>query len=160
MDLSQTQRLSTKVVKVWRVTALIVTLIVTVFVAIGALAAIGLADLSIAFILVPIVLFVVLIIVFVIIVPAIRYRRFSFIISNDEIVIKHGIFIITHTVVPMIKIQYTDTTQGPIMRAFSLAALKAMTAGGTVEIPGLPIKEAETLRDQITELVKTVKENV
>ena len=160
MDLSNTQRLSKKVVTVWRITALIVVVIISAVLAIGALIIIGAGVMSIIFALVPVAVLIILIILFVVIIPAIRYRRFSYIISDDEIVIKYGLIIITHTVVPMIKIQYTDTTQGPIMRAFSLAAVKVMTAGGTVEIPGLPINDAENLRDQITELVKTVKENV
>jgi membrane protein YdbS with pleckstrin-like domain len=60
----------------------------------------------------------------------------------------------------MIKIQYTDTQHGPIMRAMKLATVRVMTAGGTEEIPGLPPDEAEALADRITALVKLVRENV
>ena len=160
MDLSTIQKLSKKVVSVWRITAVIVVLIVTLVVAIPTIILIALVELSIIFILLPILLLIVLLVVFVIIIPMIRYKRFSYMVSDDEIVIRYGIFIITHTVVPMVKIQYTDTTQGPIMRMFKLAAIKVMTAGGTVSIPGLPVNDAESMRDQITALVKTVKENV
>ncbi|MDR3304987.1 MAG: PH domain-containing protein [Clostridiales Family XIII bacterium] len=101
-----------------------------------------------------------LFLIFVVFLPAIRYKRWRYRISDDEIAIRRGILIVTHTVVPMIKIQYTDTMHGPIMRALHLAAVRIMTAGGTESIPGLPPEEADEMRDRITRLVKTVKENI
>ena len=118
-------------------------------------------EVSTAFaIVLPCLIFALIIVVEGIIFTTIRYRRFRYHISDDEIIIKKGIIIIVHTVVPMIKIQYTDTVNGPIMRLFKLATVRIMTAGGNVEIPGLPPDEAEEMAARITELVKTVKENV
>ena len=160
MDLSKTQKLSPKVINVWRITALIVVMVVGAIIAVFSLIIMSDYYLSGIFFALPVILIAILFVIFVIIIPIIRYKRFSYMISDDEIAIKQGIIIITTTIVPMIKIQYTDTTQGPIMRHFKLAAIKIMTAGGTVSIPGLPINDAENWRDQITSLVKTVKENV
>lgn len=98
--------------------------------------------------------------VFVAILPHIWWTHFKYAITDDEIIIKRGIFIVEHTVVPMIKIQYTDTSYGPILRLFKLASVKVMTAGGTEEIPGQLLAEATEMRDRITDLVKLVKENV
>ncbi|MDR0851988.1 MAG: PH domain-containing protein [Clostridiales Family XIII bacterium] len=160
MRIAPTEKLNKRVVHAWRFTALIISLIVSIFCAIPFVVLFMLDVFTAGYLLMPAGLFALLFIVFVIILPQIRYTRFRYYISDDEISIKKGILVITYTVVPMIKIQYTDTKHGPVMRTLRLAAVNIMTAGGTVEIPGLPFADAEAMRDRITELVKTVKENV
>jgi membrane protein YdbS with pleckstrin-like domain len=154
-------KLHKRVVILWRIHGVIDT-VITYAVFFGVTFAVykgGGAPVTLA-ILLPIIAASLVAAGFILIFPEIRYRRFRYHISDDEIIIKKGIVIVTHTVVPMIKIQYTDTEHGPIMRALKLAAVRIMTAGGNVEIPGLIPEEAEQMAERITELVKTVRENV
>jgi membrane protein YdbS with pleckstrin-like domain len=154
-----TEKLNKRVVHAWRLSALIAVLLIGIVCTAPIAILCLLAVLPGGYLAFPVGFAVLLLVVFVIILPQVRYAHFRYRISDDEIAIKKGILVITHTVVPMIKIQYTDTQHGPIMRGLRLAAVKVMTAGGTVEIPGLPTDEAGQMRDRITALVKTVKDN-
>jgi len=59
-----------------------------------------------------------------VIVPRIKLRFWRYEIRDDEIDIRHGVFIIRRTLIPMIRVQHVDTEHGPIMRLFGLATLK------------------------------------
>ena len=63
-------------------------------------------------------------------------------------------------VIPFIRVQNTDTRQGPLLRMMGLASVTISTAAGSMEIPGLPAAEAETLRDQAAEFARLAKEDV
>ena len=71
-----------------------------------------------------------------------------------------GIIVRKHTVVPFIRVQNTDTRQGPLLRMMGLASVTISTAAGSMEIPGLPAADAETLRDQAAEFARLAKEDV
>jgi membrane protein YdbS with pleckstrin-like domain len=71
-----------------------------------------------------------------------------------------GLLFITRTIVPMIRVQYTDTSQGPVLRAFGLSSVTIYTAGGAVDIPGLTPEDADALRDRIATLAKAAKEDI
>ena len=154
-------KLHKRVVTLWFIHSVIAAVIIgaIIFVTTFAMNKSNMVNSTFAIVL-PCAVFALIIILGGIIFPTIRYRRYRYHISDDEIIIKKGIIIFVHTVVPMIKIQYTDTVHGPIMRLFNLASVRIMTAGGNVEIPGLPPDEAEEMAERITELVKTVRENV
>jgi len=59
--------------------------------------------------------------------------------------------------VPYGRMQLVDITRGPIARALGLADLKVVTAAAAsaVTLPGLPIDEAERLRDELVALAET-----
>ena len=63
-------------------------------------------------------------------------------------------------VIPFIRVQNTDTRQGPIMRAFGLASVTVSTAAGEHEIPGLALAEAADVRDKAAELARIAREDV
>jgi membrane protein YdbS with pleckstrin-like domain len=103
---------------------------------------------------------VILFIIYVIIAPTIRYARFRYAVLEDEIDIYRGIIVRKRIIVPLIRVQYTDTTQGPLLRAFKLAAVKVYTAAGNQDIEGLATADAEELRDKVAVLAKQVQEDV
>ena len=63
-------------------------------------------------------------------------------------------------VIPFIRVQNTDTRQGPIQRAFGLASVTVATAAGEHEIPGLASAVAEQLRDKAAELARIAQEDL
>lgn len=104
--------------------------------------------------------FAISIIVGVFILPPIRYIRWKYIITQDFLEIKRGIFWRKHFVIPFIRVQNTDTKQGPVMRACGLASVTVATAAGNHEIPGLRLDVADKFRDRAAELARIAREDV
>lgn len=107
-----------------------------------------------------VILFAALAVLCLIILPPIRYVRWRYQLTDDFLDIAKGIIWKQRIVVPFIRVQNTDTRQGPIMRAFGLASVTVATAAGEHEIPGLDLAQAEVLRDKAAELARIAREDV
>ena len=106
------------------------------------------------------ILFVALLILFLVILPPVRYARWRYQLSEDYLDIARGIFWRKRFVIPFIRVQNTDSRQGPILRAFGLSSVTVSDAAGSHEIPGLDSSEAEALRDKAAELARLAREDV
>lgn len=80
-----------------------------------------------------------------------RIRAFGYLLREDDLLFRRGIMWQRFVAVPYGRMQLVDITRGPLMRAFGLSELKFVTAsaGTNVDIPGLPLAEAEELRDHL-----------
>ena len=94
----------------------------------------------------------------VIAVPELRWRRWRYEVRDHEIDLRHGTVRITRTLVPMLRVQHVDTTQGPIDQALGLATVVVHTAAGATTIPALEEDHAGRLRDRIAALARTADE--
>lgn len=110
--------------------------------------------------IVSVVAFIVLLALFLFAVTPLRYARWRFRLQQDFLEIEKGIVWRTHTVVPFIRVQNTDTKQGPILRMFGLASVTVSTAAGSMEIPGLAQADADIVRDRAAELARIAREDV
>lgn len=84
--------------------------------------------------------------------PLRRYRGWGYREGEDEIEIRRGRLVRVRTIVPFGRVQHIDVAQGPIQRMFGLGTLilhTAGTQGASVPLPGLPVAEAERMRDRI-----------
>lgn len=99
-------------------------------------------------------------IVWLIVLPPIRFMRWRYELSSDYLDIAKGIVWRKRFVIPFIRVQNTDTRQGPILRAFGLSSVTVATAAGEHEIPGLGADVAEQLRDRAAELARLAQEDV
>lgn len=90
----------------------------------------------------------------------VRYARWRYEVGCDELNIARGIVWRTRVVIPFVRVQNTDTRQGPVLRAFGLAAVTVATAAGEHVIPGLAFEEADALRDRIAEQARLAQEDV
>ncbi len=106
------------------------------------------------------IVWVVLLIVWLVVLPPIRYARWRYEITPDYLDIAKGIFWRKRYIIPFIRVQNTDTRQGPILRAFDLASVTVSTAAHEHEIPGLDASIAEDLRDRAAELARIAREDV
>jgi uncharacterized protein len=88
----------------------------------------------------------------VFIIPPIEWRRWCYEVTEREIDMQRGVFVVTRTLVPMSRVQHVDTQQGPLLRFYGLAAVTITTAGGGHEIPGLAVDVADEVRDRIAAL--------
>ena len=99
-------------------------------------------------------------VVWLVVLPPIRFMRWRYELSDDYLDIARGIIWRKRFVIPFIRVQNTDTRQGPILRAFGLASVTVATAAGEHEIPGLDSGTAEQLRDKAAELARLAQEDV
>lgn len=105
-------------------------------------------------------LYVVGLIVLLVIMPPIRFMRWRYELSGDYLDIAHGIIWKKRTIIPFIRVQNTDTRQGPILRAFKLSSVTVSTAAGEHAIPGLDNETASQVRDKAAELARLAQEDV
>lgn len=101
-----------------------------------------------------------MLVIFLVILPPIRYVRWRYELSDEYLDIAKGIIWRKRYIIPFIRVQNTDTRQGPILRAFKLASVTVSTAAGSHEIPGLDTQSAEELRDRAAELARLAREDV
>ena len=105
-------------------------------------------------------LYIVGMIVFLVIIPPIRHMRWRYELNDDFLDIARGIIWKKRFIIPFIRVQNTDTQQGPILRAFGLSSVTVSTAAGNHSIPGLDSATAEQLRDRAAELARIAQEDV
>lgn len=152
--------LDPKIKKVWRINSLIATAVISILLFGVFTILFFIIDINWVWIFIPIVILIIRIVVNFIIYPIIKYSRWRYDLKDDEISIRRGIFFISSIVIPVVRVQYTDTSHGPILRAFGLADVTITTAGGDESIPGLPFETADDLRDKIADLAKLLQESV
>ena len=104
--------------------------------------------------------YVVALIVFLVVLPPLRYARWRYEVHEQYLDIALGIIWRKRYIIPFIRVQNTDTRQGPIMRAFGLASVTVATAAKEHVIPGLDAAVAEELRDRAAELARLAREDV
>ena len=104
--------------------------------------------------------FALLAVLFLIILPPIRYIRWRYELTDDYLDIAKGIVWRKRYIIPFIRVQNTDTRQGPVLRLFGLSSVTVSTAAGEHEIPGLGNEEAEVLRDRAAELARIAREDI
>lgn len=95
----------------------------------------------------------------IIIFPVIEYRQWGYILEDDRVVIRHGIFFIEETVIPTIRIQNITISQGPINRKLGLCEIRISLASGVFSIKGLDRQTADTISEKLKkQLYKRVSE--
>ncbi|MGH2752052.1 MAG: PH domain-containing protein [Actinomycetota bacterium] len=92
-----------------------------------------------------------------IVVPPLRYRHWRYEIRSDDLYFSRGALLLVRTVVPFDRIQYVESRQGPLDRAFGLHQLIVYTGAGRAgTIPGLEETEAQALRDELSKVAGAV----
>jgi uncharacterized protein len=89
-------------------------------------------------------------------VPELRWRRWRWEVREAEVDIRHGTFVVTRTLVPMLRVQHVDTRRGLLEQSLGLATVVFHTAAGANKIPALDASEAARVRDRIAELARHV----
>lgn len=157
-------QLDPRIKAVWRISDVIVITLIALCVALVGIVA-WLADADThswlgIYMLICLVVWAVAIVVDLVAITPFRYARWRYQLFPDFLEIKNGIIWRKHFVVPFIRVQNTDTKQGPVLRAFGLASVTVATAAGAMEIPGLRADEANEVRDRAAELARVAREDV
>jgi membrane protein YdbS with pleckstrin-like domain len=90
-----------------------------------------------------------------VVVPELRWRRWRYEIRADEIDLRHGVFTVRRTLVPIRRVQHVDTESGVLQGMFDLATVSFHTAAGKTAVPALLRGQAEAVRRQVGELART-----
>lgn len=89
---------------------------------------------------------------FVLIAPSRRHRALTYALDHEELHIARGLWTKVETLVPLVRVQHIDVSQGPLERTFGISRLVLHTAGtlnSLVTLPGLSRESAEAMRDEI-----------
>ncbi|MEQ6376699.1 PH domain-containing protein [Bacillaceae bacterium S4-13-58] len=93
-------------------------------------------------------------------IPYIRWKRWRYEVLDQEIDLQRGVWVVSRTLIPMVRVQHVDTIQGPLLRMKKLATVVISTAATKHSIPALDEKEADQLRDQISRLARVDDDDV
>lgn len=153
------KQISIRGLKVWRITGSLTSLFLWLIVVVGAVL-IYIFD----WVKWPIIassgIMVLITILNVVIIPSVRWKRWRYEVREEEIELQRGVFVVTRTLVPMVRVQHVDSVQGPLLRKYKLATIQISTAATTHEIPALDITEAEQLRHAISNLARVTEDDV
>lgn len=89
--------------------------------------------------------------------PAVRYRRYKYLITGDRVEIIEGVFFKSRTIVPIDRIHQIDVRRGPLETAAGTAKLVVTTAGSAAVLKFLDLAAAE---EAALYLNKTVREKL
>ncbi|KGA95715.1 hypothetical protein AJ85_01720 [Alkalihalobacillus alcalophilus ATCC 27647 = CGMCC 1.3604] len=81
--------------------------------------------------------------------PTLLQRTWRYEVDEDFIQLKFGVLTKRHYIIPMVKVQYVNTNQGPLLRYYHLSTLTVGTTASTHEIPAIPEQTAQALRGKI-----------
>lgn len=82
-----------------------------------------------------------------------QVRAMGYALAEDHLLWRKGIMFRSMWVIPYGRMQFVDTSQGPIARRFGIAEVELHTAAASTDatINGLPVEEAENLRRILAE---------
>lgn len=87
------------------------------------------------------------------VVPRLAYRRWRYAIREHDLYTSKGAIWHIETLVPFDRIQFVESRQGPLDRAFTLTQVIVYTAAGkAASIPGLDRATAETIREDLSKV--------
>ena len=96
------------------------------------------------------------------IVPVFSYKQWFYMIDDEEIWYREGIFWSKEVVIPIVRIQNINLKEGPISKSLGIADITIGTAGGSYKIPAIDKSEVdiimEFLREKVNENVKKEQE--
>lgn len=152
-------KISEKGLKVWRLYGIIQTIVILLLsIGIGVLAYKFEGPWWIYAIVAGVVLLYAYL--FIYLFPKVRWMRWRYEVRESEIELQHGLFIVKRTLIPMVRVQHVDTSQGPILRKYDLAGITISTAATNHVIPALINEEADELRNRISTLARVAEDDV
>ncbi|RWZ55312.1 hypothetical protein EQV77_11755 [Halobacillus fulvus] len=153
------RRISERALTLWRVYGIIQFLVV-LLINIGLLAAVYFWNWPMWLTAIGAAVLVGEVVLSIWLIPKLRWSRWRYEVTEKDIDLQYGIFFITRTLVPMVRVQHVDTEQGPLLRKYRLSTISISTAATVHKIPALDEYEAEELRQSISALARVAEEDV
>jgi len=86
--------------------------------------------------------------------PVFLQRTWRYQVDEQFVQLKHGKWTEEHTLIPMEKVEYVKTEQGPVMRRYGLYTIEVGTTTSSHKIPAIPEDIAKQLKSQIATYAK------
>ena len=86
--------------------------------------------------------------------PVYLQRTWRYQIDEEFVQLKHGRWREKHTLIPMEKVEYVRSEQGPFMRRYNLYSIEVGTTTTSHVIPAIPSEEAKKVKAQIAVYAK------
>lgn len=86
--------------------------------------------------------------------PIYLQRTWRYQIDSEFIQLKHGKWQVNHTIIPMEKVEYVRTEQGPLLRRYNLYTIAVGTTTSNHTIPAIPSEQANIIKSQIATYAK------
>ena len=148
MSIAPSGRLDRNVLWLWRIVGLLATVAVSVL-GFGVAVGVGLSPVLPTLVLIGSLGATVL-------VPSLMYRRWRYEIRERDLLTSKGAWWLVRTLIPFDRIQFVETRQGPLDSLFGLNQVVVYTAAGRAgRIPGLAVREAEELRNELSRVAGT-----
>jgi len=96
-----------------------------------------------------------IVLVYLALVPRLRHERWRWSLREEELDLRHGVWRVTRTIVPITRIQHVSVERTGWTNFFGLVLLHVHTAAGKTTIPGLERATADELRDRILARLRT-----
>jgi membrane protein YdbS with pleckstrin-like domain len=81
--------------------------------------------------------------------PKIEYLQWGYLVEEDRVVIRHGIFWVDKDIIPIVRIQNITVSQGPVMKKYGLFKIEMVLASGTFTIEGLKQDVADEIGENL-----------
>ena len=146
-SVDQPLTLSPKVMWLWRISWAVATV---VFGIAAFLFAVVLTDNEIGRVALPVAV-VALGVACGVFVPRVKYRRWSYWITDEAIELRHGVFIRSESSIPHFRVQHIDLKQGPLERAAGVMEVVISTASAATDatLPGVEKQQARVIREVV-----------
>ena len=143
-EISGVQRLSPRVLLFWGVPWAILTLVVALLVGVVGLA----ADWATVTTVVSVLFTLGVGGLAAVVLPRLRYRRWSYCVTDDRLELSHGVVVRVESSVPHFRVQHIDVRQGPLQRLAGVVDLQISTASAASDatLPGVEPERAEQIR--------------
>lgn len=105
--------------------------------------------------------FVGLLLASVLLMPARRFARWGYQLDAERLRVVRGYWFHVDTIVPFVRVQHIDVSQGPVERLCGVSTLTVHTAGtfnSVVDLPGLEPERAAAMRDAIRDRIRSDNE--
>ncbi|XXM72678.1 PH domain-containing protein [Lysinibacillus sphaericus] len=86
--------------------------------------------------------------------PVYLQRTWRYQVDQDFVQLKFGRWEQKHILIPMEKVEYVRTEQGPLMRRYGLYEIEIGTTASSHKIPAIPADTAKTLKAEIATYAK------
>ncbi|WP_215115345.1 PH domain-containing protein [Exiguobacterium sp. s80] len=87
-------------------------------------------------------------------IPRLRYDYFRYQVDEEFLGVKSGVIFRKIEIIPLVKVQFIDTSTGPLLRRAGLMNIKVNTASGFAEIQRLEERRTLELRRHIERFAK------
>lgn len=81
--------------------------------------------------------------------PKIEYMQWGYLVEEDRVVIRHGLFWVDKDIIPVIRIQNITVSQGPVMKQYGLFQIEMALASGKFTIEGLKQDVADEIGENL-----------